>query len=185
MKRILATLVIAGLVAGCAAQGGNLRTVEGGRLNLLILGEDAGADAPPRSGRVFKRVRDALTGEMLDAGFNVYDEAAAMPGAAGRSDAEIFAVARSVKPVPIDATVIFTVHVASDERAQARKLRVRLAGRLLNIASGRRLGNYETESPTWIAIPANCDRDCELEWIGVEASLLARDLGATLAKRLD
>lgn len=190
MKRILVTLIIAALVGGCAAQGGNLRHADGGRPNLLIMGQDSDPDTVPRDGRVFKRVLDALAGEMNSEGFNVYDEVAVTlddftQKRTRRSDAEIIDIARSVKSVPIDVAVIFSIYSATEERDHARKLHVRVAGRLLNVGSGRRLSNFETESPSALAVASDCNRACELERIGSEARSLARDLGAVLAKKLD
>lgn len=188
MKRLLMTLLFAGLVGGCAAQGSNMRG--GDQPNLLIMGEDADPDTVARDGRVFKRVLDALAGEMSSEGFKVYDEVAVTlddftQGRTRRSDAEIIDVARSVKSVPIDVAVIFSIYSGAEERAQAKKLRVRIAGRLLNVRSGRRLSNFEVESPSAVSVPSDCNRECELERIGREARGLARDLGAVLAKKLD
>jgi len=190
MKRILLTLIVAGLLAGCAAQGGNLRYADGDRPNILIMGEDSDPDTVARGGRIFKRVLDALAGEMQGEGFNVYDETAVTLDdftqmRRRRGDAEIIDIARSVRAVPIDVAVIFAIYPTILERGHARKIRVRVTGRLLHVRSGRRLGNFETESATATALASDCDRDCELERIGSEARNLARDLGAILAKKLD
>lgn len=189
MKQILVTFIIAALVGGCAVQNGNLRHADGERPNLLIMGEDSDLDTVSSNGRVFKRVLNALAKEMNSEGFNVYDEVAVTLNnftqkRTQRSDAEITDIARSVNSVPIDVVVIFSVYSATKELNHARKLHVRVAGRLLNVGSGRRLSNFEIESPSAIAIASDCNRACELERIGLEARSLAQDLAVVLAKKL-
>lgn len=194
MKRILMTLFIAGLVTGCAAQGSNVRYTDaapaGDQPNILVMGEDSDRDTVPRNGRVFKRVLDALAEEMNGEGFKVYDEVAATvenftQGRNRRTDAEIIDIARSVRSVPIDVAVIFSIYPGTQDRGYGRKLRVRISGRLLNVRSGQRLGNFEVDSPSATTVASDCDRDCELERVGSEARTLAHDLGAVLAKKLD
>lgn len=190
MKRIFMTLILAGLLGGCAAQESNLRFSEGEQPNILIMGEDGDPDTVARDGRIFDRVLDALAAEMNDEGFDVYDEVAVTldnntQGRTRRSDAEIIDIARSVRRVPIDVAVLFSIYPTIQERDHARKMRVRIAGRLLNVHSGRWLSNFEVESPSAITLPGDCGRECELERVGSEARLLARDLGAILARKLD
>ena len=69
--RVFAVL-IALLLAAC-------QTTEdrGGGANILIMGEDANPDTVPRGSRVFSQVLDALANELIDEGFDVYDETAA------------------------------------------------------------------------------------------------------------
>ena len=85
----------------------------------------------------------------------------------------------------VSLAVIFSIYPTIQERGHARKLRVRISGRLLNVRSGRRLNNFEVESPSASNLPSDCDRGCELERVGSEARYLARDLGAVLARKLD
>lgn len=165
---------------------------------ILILGEDADPDTVPRNSQVFKRALDALANEMNDQGFSVYDETAATlenftQGRVRRTDAEIIDIARSVKQPPIDVAVIYAIYTQVQAQAQARtpekgytnKLQIRVAGRLLNLRDGRRLGNFEVELPQPNTISAGCDRECRLEAVGRNAAVLARDLGAVLAAKLD
>ena len=180
-KRVIAPLLIAGLIASCTTPGTNWQPGESHRLNLLILSENERASIH----RVYESVDNALTKEMLDAGFNVYEEAAIAQHAARQSDEETIAIARSVTSVPIDVLVAFTVHANPETSAQVRKLRLRVAARMVNVATGQWLGHYESEYTSLITIPNDCDRDCELEKIGEEAHLLAHEIGAALAKRLD
>jgi hypothetical protein len=190
MKKILMTLIVAALLGGCAAQGSNMRFSDGDQPNILVMGEDADRDTVARDSRVFKRVLDTLADAMNDEGFRVYDEVAVTldnftQGRTRRSDAEIIDIARSVRSVPIDVAVIFSIYPTIQERDYGRKLFVRISGRLLNVRSGRRLSNFEVESPSASSLPDDCGRECELERVGAEARYLARDLGAVLARKLD
>ena len=59
MKKIIMTLIVAGLLGGCAAQGSNMRFSDGDQPNILVMGEDADRDTVARAARIFKRVFDA------------------------------------------------------------------------------------------------------------------------------
>ncbi|AUM13164.1 hypothetical protein [Ketobacter alkanivorans] len=157
--------------------------------NLLVMGEDGDKDTVPRSSRVFKRVLDALNEEMHNAGFNMYDETAITLGdfAQGRSrrtDAEIIDVARSVRRPPIDVAVIFQIYASAKPLDHTTKVKVRISGRMLNVKTGQRLGNFEVDTPQeWNAEP-ECNRECILEVVGNYSKTIAADLGAVLAEKL-
>jgi hypothetical protein len=187
MKQILLMLVVTLLAACQTTQGTDER---GGQPNIIIMGEDADKDTIPRNSHIFKRVLDALVNEMNDEGFNVYDETAVTldnfaQGRIRRTDAEIIDIARSVKRPPIDVAVIYAIYAHAQERGYTNKLHVRIAGRLLNVRSGRRLGNFEVEMPEPANVAPNCGRNCVLEAVGRDAGALGRDLGAVLAVKLD
>jgi hypothetical protein len=190
MKPILLMLAVTLLAACQTTQGAGERGGIGEHPNIIIMGEDADKDTVPRNSRVFKRVLDALVNEMNDEGFNVYDETAVTldhfaQGRVRRSDAEIIDIARSVKRPPIDVAVIYSIYAHAQERGYTNKLHVRIAGRLLNVRSGRRLGNFEIEMPEPANVAPDCGRKCVLEAVGRDAGALARDLGAVLARKLD
>jgi len=157
--------------------------------NILVMGDDADHDTVPRNSRVFKRVLDALSNEMNDEGFNVFDETAVSlddfaQGRVRRTDAEIIDVAKSIQRPPIDVAVIFSIYAQAKKLSYTTKVHTRIAGRLLNVRTGQRLGNFEVESPKgWRASP-NCNRDCILEVVGKHSKILSRDLGAVLATKL-
>ena len=179
--------------AGCIAFAGLLPTsaaLAGEEPNILIMGEDADKNTVPRNSRVFKRVLDALVNEMNDEGFNVYDETAVTlddfaQGRARRTDAEIIDIARSVKRPPIDVGVIFSIYASARQLSYTTKIRTRITGRLLNVRSGKRLGNFEVELPQPDNAPVKCSRECILETVGKNARLLGMDLGVVLTKKLD
>ncbi len=186
MKPILLMLAMT-LLAGCQTmQRGGV----GERPNILIMGEDAEPGTVPRNNRIFKRVLDALANEMNDEGFDVYDETAVTldnfaQGRIRRTDGEIIDIARSIKRPPIDVAVIYGIYAHAQARGYTDKLDIRIAGRLLNVRSGRRLGNFEVELPEPISVSPNCGDECRQEAVGRNARVLARDLGAVLATRLD
>jgi hypothetical protein len=190
MKPILLMVVVTLLAACQTTQGTGERGEVGEHPNIIIMGEDADTDTVPRNSRVYKRVLAALVNEMNDEGFNVYDETAATlddfaQGRVRRTDAEIIDIARSVKRPPIDVAVIYSIYARAQERGYTNKLHVRITGRLLNVRSGQRLGNFEVEMPEPANVAPDCGRNCVLEAVGQGAGALARDLGAVLARKLD
>ena len=157
--------------------------------NLLVLGEDADRDTVPRDSRVFKRVVGALANQMHDNSFDVYDETAITldnfeQGRVRRSDVEIIDIARSVKKPPIDVAVIFSIYASAKDTSYTTKVTARIEGRLLNVQTGKRLGNFEVDSGKRWNAPRNCDRECILEVVGDKTRVLANDLGAVLAEKL-
>jgi hypothetical protein len=157
--------------------------------NIVIMGEDADRDSVPRNSRVFRRVLDAISNQLNEKGFDVFDETAITlddfaQGRTRRTDAEIIDIARAAKRPPIDVAVIFQIYASAEELSYTTKITSRISGRLLAIKSGQRLGNFEMNSPrTWVA-PADCPRECTLEVVGAKSRILANDLGAVLTEKL-
>jgi len=171
------------VLSGCGASD------HAGKINILIMGEDADSDTVPRNSRVFKRVLSGLSNELHDEGFNVYDETAvtmdhSTQGRTRRVDQEIIDVARSVKRPPIDVATIFSIYARSEKKAYTRKIYTRIEGRLLNVQTGQRLGNFEVELPQPDNVKRDCNRECILETVGKNAKVLAQDLGAVLTIKL-
>ncbi|NVJ91948.1 MAG: hypothetical protein HWE34_09845 [Methylocystaceae bacterium] len=157
--------------------------------NLMIMGEDNDMDAIPRDSRVFRRVLNALAETLNTDGFDVYDETAVSldnfaQGRSRRMDAELIDIARSITRPPIDVIVMFEIYASAERLDYTTKVRTRLSGRLLDVHSGRRLGNFEVASPRNFRAPVNCNRECILETVGDNARLLARDIGDVLVEKL-
>ncbi|NVK20462.1 MAG: hypothetical protein HWE30_17345 [Methylocystaceae bacterium] len=157
--------------------------------NLMVMGEDNDRDAIPRDSRVFRRVLNELAEELNNDGFDVYDETAVSlddfaQGRIRRSDAELIDIARSITRPPIDIVVMFEIYASAERLDYTTKVRTRLAGRLLDVHSGRRLGNFEVSSPRNFRAPVNCNRECILETVGDNARLLARDVADVLLQKL-
>jgi hypothetical protein len=156
---------------------------------VLILGEDADPDSIARDSRVFKRVLAAVSNQLNAFGFDVFDETAISldafaQGRIRRPDAEIIDVARSVTRPPIDVALLFTIYANVEKRTYTSSIRTRIEGRLLDVRSGRRLGNFEVKSPAGWNAPVYCPRTCLLEIVGDRAAVLAADLGAVLSGKL-
>ena len=189
MNRLLLVLLAGFAVVSCATAASVGPVDAADAPNLLIMGEDADQDTVPRNSRVFKRVVDALSNQLSEQGFDVYDETAVTlgdfsQGRARRSDAEIIDIARSVERPPIDAVLMFGIYATAEELEYTTKINTRVSGRLLQVHTGERLGNFEVKSPESWRAPVNCDRECILETVGEYARILANDLGAVLAEKL-
>lgn len=187
MKRILSILAAGFVLMSCTTYSG--LTLAGEQPNLLIMGEDVDRDTVPRNSRVFKRVLNALANQLHDEGFNVFDETAVsmddfVPGRFRRTDNEIIDVARSINRPPVDVAVIFSIYASSQQMDYTTRIRARIEGRMLNVRSGQRLGNFEVEIPRAINAPHDCNRECLLETVGKQARTLSQDLGAVLTEKL-
>ena len=162
--------------------------------NLLVVGEDADQDTVPRGSRIFNRVLAALTSDMSELGFMVYDETAVgmditNPGRVRRVDAELISVAQRIQQPPIDAIVVFQIYASVQQNAYSdiKELRVRIAGRMIQVQTGKALGNFEVAvGPRGLRpLPVSCNRDCILEHVGNEAKPIAHEVGIVLARKLD
>jgi hypothetical protein len=187
MKYSIFAMATAMFLISCAGAPGSLRALEGP--NILILGEDADEDTVPRNSRVFRRVLDAMSNQLHDEGFDVYDETAITSGMAQgrvrRTDAELIDISRSLTRPPIDVGVMFSIYASARELGYTTKVKVRISGRLLGIKSGQRLGNFEVESPREWNAPKNCPRECLLETIGKYSKIIGADVASVLAEKLD
>ena len=98
MKKMIFMFAGALLLISCAGAPPSM-AIE--KPNLLIMGEDADEDSVPRNSRVFRRVLDALTNEIHNEGFDVFDETAVSlddfaQGRVRRTDAEIIDIAKTL-----------------------------------------------------------------------------------------
>ena len=185
----LLTLFNVGLLAIMLSACSSYPAAAGDKPNLLIMGEDADQDTVPRDSRVFRRVLNGLSNQLNDVGFDVYDETAVSlddfaQGRVRRTDAELIDIGRSISRPPIDVLVLFTIYASAQDVEYTTKVRTRIEGRLLNVRTGQRLGNFELPSPKEWNAPPKCSRECILEVIGEDAGILANDIGSVLAEKL-
>ncbi|MDZ7792062.1 MAG: hypothetical protein U5L08_16485 [Xanthomonadales bacterium] len=157
--------------------------------NLLIMSEDEDKDSVPRKSRPFVAVMNALSEQLIQAGFGVYDETAVTlddfaQGRRNRSDAELIDIARSIDQPPIDVIVIFRMFASANDVQYTTKIRTRIEGRLLNVRTGQRLGNFTLPSPPEWNAPPNCSRECILNEFADRAPIIANDVGAVLSEKL-
>ena len=156
---------------------------------VLIMGVDGGRQMERRNGPVFRTVRESLSNLFFDRGYAVYDEAAVSLGKvrqhlSHRSDAEIVEIARAVSNPPIDLVVAFSAYTAEKDTRYARKLRLRLQGRLIDIRTGRLLGTAEIKSTAFRHAGSDCRSSCMADLAAREAAVLSPDLGSALAAKL-
>lgn len=191
MKTLMKTTTLRlGLLAGFVLGSFAPLTAKAAELPyLLIMGEDNDLDSVPRDSRVFRRVQNEIANALNNDGFDVIDETAASldnfsQSRTRRSDAELIDIARSLRRPPIDVAVLFEIYASAERLDYTTKVRTRITGRLLDVHSGRRMGNFEVSSPRNFRAPADCNRECIMETVGDNAKLLARDLSDVLVQRL-
>ena len=177
------------------------QTVAFERPNLLVMGDDADPQGVSRDSQVFDRVLNAMNNQLNDIGFDVYDETTLLlekgqnknldykqdkPSLiqTRRSDADIIALARSIQRPPIDIVVLFTLYASAKPQGSISKVRIRLEGRLLNVRTGQRLGNFEVTSPERFNPSSACGHECLLDIVGDHSKALADNLGEVLAQKL-
>lgn len=182
------------LALAWTALGPRTVALAGEQPNLLVVGDDADQDTVPRNSRIFNRVLAALTSDMNDLGFKVYDETAVgmditHPSRVRRTDAELISVAQRIPKPPIDVIVVFQVYASVQQNAYSdiKELRVRIPGRMIQVQTGKTLGNFEVAvGPRGLTpLPVNCNRDCILENVGDQAVPIAHEVGTVLASKLD
>ncbi|MBI5163864.1 MAG: hypothetical protein HY985_08170 [Magnetospirillum sp.] len=154
---------------------------------VLMMTEDFDRDTVPRNSRVNKRVLAVLQEEFDQSGIKIYDETVLTMdfGAQGRQrrpDAEMIDVARSTRQV--DVLTFYSIYASAEPLDYMTKVRVRIAGRMFDVNSGRILGNFESEMPKPYPAPKDCSRECLLETVGKEAKAIAQNLGEALQMKL-
>ena len=129
---------------GWTALGPSTLALAGEHPNLLVVGNDADQDTVPRNSRIFNRVLAAVTSDMNERGFKVYDETAAgmditNPGRVRRTDAELISIAQRIPKPPIDVIVVFQVYASVQQNAYSdiKELRVRIPGRMIQVQTGK------------------------------------------------
>ena len=186
MNKIFSPLISIFILAACATWP---PVASADVKNVLIMGGDNDRHTVWRHSRIFKGVVGALTNKLHDAGFNVFDETAvtldtSVQGRARRTDAEIIDVARGVKAPPLDAIVIFSIYPRDERLQYTRKAWARITGRILNIRTGQKLGNFEVRSPEALRVTLDCNDDCLIESVAKQTRILAQDLGAVLVVKM-
>lgn len=190
MSRVICGVLI-GLMLGAGPSA-----YAAGRANILVMGEDAGERGGTtdtvvvaRDTRVFKQVLEAISDALAQDGFDVYDERAVTldnfkQNRAGRTEAELLDIARSVQSPPIDAVAIFTVYAGARQLAYTTDIYARITGRVVNARTGQKIGAFEVTSPRGWKAPTGCERDCLLEIIGRSARTMGGDLGTVLSQQI-
>lgn len=159
----------------------------GGKPNIVVVGADSDPASVRHDSRILTRAYVALSDQLHEAGFDVFDAVDLLPqgvARARRSDRDILSAARSAKRPPLDIVVIFSAYTKARENDYGTWLGARVAGRMLNVRTGQMLATFELASPRLRRAPSACTRPCLIEIAGREAQILARDMGAALAEKL-
>ncbi|OEU68767.1 MAG: hypothetical protein BA863_06495 [Desulfovibrio sp. S3730MH75] len=154
---------------------------------IMIVGEDVDKDTIPRDSRVFKRVLNSISNELINRGFDVRDETALthqthVQGRIRRNDAELIQVA---KDAGIDVLTIFSIYPNVKSNANSVRVTARVEGRLLSVNDGARMGNFESEPQQYQLVPSPYSRNDVLEAVGKLSKIIGADVGAVLGDRLD
>ena len=159
----------------------------GGKPNIVVVGADGDPASVRHDSRILSRAYVALSDQLHEAGFDVFDAVDLLPQRADRtrrSDRDILNAARTAKRPPLDIVVIFSAYTKARENDYGTWLGARVAGRMLNVRTGQLLATFELASPRLRRAPSACARPCLIEIAGREAQILARDMGAALAEKL-
>ncbi|MBF0590168.1 MAG: OmpA family protein, partial [Magnetococcales bacterium] len=156
--------------------------------NILVVGESGHRHGIATGSQTFKRVRAELVNTLHEEGYDVFDEIAVKPrlrlGSGPHSDSNLVHQGRSIHNPPIDLMVIFQLYATPVRLQSATKIESRVAGRILNVHSGQRMGHFEITSPhNWYG-PASCSTTCIREELGKHTRFLAREVGDALAVKL-
>jgi len=179
LRRILLSFALCiGLTGGAFAAG---------KPNIVVVGADSDPASVRHDSRIFTRAYAALSDQLHEAGFDVFDAVDLLPPAADRarrSDRDIVKAARSTKRPPLDIVVIFSAYTKARENDYGTWIGARVAGRMLNVRTNQLLATFELGSPKLRRVPSACARPCLIEIAGREAQILARGMGAALAEKL-
>jgi hypothetical protein len=153
---------------------------------VMIVGDDADHDAIPRNSRVFDRVLNAISNELLSEGFDVKDETALsvethIQGRSRRTDAELVQIG---KDLGVDVLAIFSIYPNVKKNQNSVRATARVEGRLLSVYDGSRMGSFEAEPQAYQPVDKPYSRNDILEAVGRMAKILGQDVGQVLAQRL-
>ena len=200
-KGLLPIMMLVALSACQTSQTSQSLKVESSSRTMLIMAEDGDEESISRKSRVSTRILNELVNQLDSRGFDVYDETAVtLSGhsqeSSRRSDAQLLAVAKSIRRPPIDVVVFFRIFYDVTRKEYQNEVRLRIEGRLLSVSDGRHLGSWEAKLPedrdqVWL-LPNHCFpeggnriRECVLEAIGSDARILAQEVGAVIADKLN
>lgn len=153
---------------------------------VMVVGEDVDPDTIPRDSRAFTRVLNAISQQLSNEGFDVKDETALtyethVQGRVRRADDELIQIG---KDVGVDVLAIFSIYPNGKIEQNSARVTARADGRLLDVHSGSRMGNFEYETPQAKLVPRPFTRNDILESVGDLSRILGMEVGAVLAQRL-
>ena len=166
------------MLAGTALAANNM--------NLLIMGDDSNKQSVPRNHPMYNAVLNAFSEALQNKGFSVFDETAVTldthrQGRTRRRDAELIDIARSVRNPPIDAIVMFTIFPRVVKTQTTIKYTTRIDARVLDVRSGKRLGNYAYKPQDLRTIRPNAPRSVLIDKVMELSEMAAEDVADALS----
>ena len=124
--------VVGIMVSACSVMPSDIKAA--GEPNILIMGETVDEESIPRYNRIYERVQNALTNQIIQSGFTVVDETAATLNTSSqdrtkRADPELIDIARSIQRPPVDIALIFSIYASVEERNYTNIVHTRIEGR--------------------------------------------------------
>lgn len=186
MRKILISLCALFAVSACQTSS-EFGAGTTDRHSILIAADESAPGSLHRDSRITGRVLNAMSGQISDRGFSVFDVTALDVNhdpmhRAPRDEAAILEAVRAGHSLPVDTIALFTIHADSRLGAGRSKVRVRVAARLMDASSGQHLGNFEVAEVA--AIRPRCDGPCYTAAIGDVAQRLGRETASVLAQKL-
>lgn len=162
---------------------------------VLVIGETSGEALSPEH-PAWRRADEAIGEQLVQAGFSIYDKAALGLGedcvdakCRRRPVQEYVAWAREhaarMHGSRIDLIVIYEVAATQRRGAATRPWRVRVPGRMVDVATAEVVDQWSGGETEFSDIPADCTGDCETGWVAGRVAEVAREVGAALAEKLD
>jgi len=148
---------------------------------VLILSETADMHSTAIDDHMTRRVIDAMSNQLITKGFHVVDRSTAKKHAYNRKKTDqLMDEARSISRPTVDVALIFSIHSFILDQEYSDRFHIRLSGRLVDVRSGLRLGNFEVSSPDNWYVAKDCNRACLIEQAGAKAKSLSQELSDVL-----
>lgn len=154
---------------------------------VIIMGEDAREGTVRRYRPAFTRVKDAIANSMIEQGYDVLSETAQTldthaQARVHRADSELI---QTAKDVSADVLVIFSIFPRVKKHAANYKIKGRVTGRLISVADGRRMGNFEITPLANKQVPPPLRASTAHEALGDIAQPFGREVGDVLVSKLN
>jgi hypothetical protein len=156
---------------------------------VIVMQVDEDLDALPRGTALTAELSAVIAETFTDNGLSAVVDIDAIPELSGRrqlTTAELLDHAARLSDPPADVVVLFTAFASAQADPFApgvMKMQSRLTGRLVHASSRDSLGVY-TAGPVEAPLEQGCDRACIMEEVARQTTLLAREVGQTLALKL-
>lgn len=181
LLRLAAAALACGLaLAACAPQAASPYR------NVLLVTSDGDPASLARHSRPAVAAIEGTAGHLSRASHAAYDEAAVgldgrpRHARVDRSDVQFVERARSVTRPPMDAVVAVAIFPETTRSEIGARVRLRADARILDVATGRRLGSVSATAEPPARAPGHCDATC-LDRLKVEnAGTLAAELGPAI-----